>query len=156
MDHAGIATQAVVEKKLAEKGVSRYDLGREKFLKEMWKWKDEYATNIRKQWAKLGLSLNYDLERFTLDEGLSHAVKEVFIKLYREGLIYRGERIINWDPDQRTALSNVEVIHKEIEGHLYYLKYHLKDGSQTLIVATTRPETMFADVCLVINPKDER
>jgi valyl-tRNA synthetase len=156
MDHAGIATQAVVEKKLAEQGVTRYDLGREKFLKEMWKWKDEYATNIRRQWAKLGLSLNYDLERFTLDEGLSHAVKEVFIKLYREGLIYRGERIINWDPEQRTALSNVEVIHKEIEGHLYYLKYHLVDRSQTLIVATTRPETMFADVCLVINPKDKR
>ena len=156
MDHAGIATQAVVENKLREKGISRYDLGRENFLKEMWKWKDEYALNIRRQWAKLGLALNYDLERFTLDEGLSNAVKEVFIKLYREGLIYRGERIINWDPEQRTALSNVEVIHKEIEGNLYYCRYKLEDGSQTLVVATTRPETMFADVALVVNPQDER
>lgn len=156
MDHAGIATQAVVENKLREKGISRNDLGRENFLKEMWKWKDEYALNIRRQWAKLGLALNYDLERFTLDEGLSNAVKEVFIKLYQEGLIYRGERIINWDPDQRTALSNVEVIHKEIEGNLYYFRYRLKDGSQTLVVATTRPETMFADVALVVNPKDKR
>jgi valyl-tRNA synthetase len=156
MDHAGIATQAVVEAKLREKGISRYDLGREAFLKEMWKWKDEYASNIRNQWGKLGLALNYDLERFTLDEGLSHAVKEVFIKLYRQGLIYRGERIINWDPEQRTALSNVEVIHKEIEGNLYYCHYRLVKGDQSLVVATTRPETMFADVCLVVNPKDER
>lgn len=156
MDHAGIATQAVVENKLREKGISRYDLGRENFLKEMWKWKDEYALNIRRQWAKLGLALNYDLERFTLDEGLSHAVKEVFIKLYHEGLIYRGERIINWDPEQRTALSNVEVIHKEIDGNLYYCRYRLVDGSQTLVVATTRPETMFADVALVVNPQDKR
>ncbi|MGA0876137.1 MAG: valine--tRNA ligase [Bacilli bacterium] len=156
MDHAGIATQAVVEGKLREKGISRYDLGRENFLKEMWKWKDEYALNIRKQWAKLGLALNYDVERFTLDEGLSHAVKEVFIKLYRQGLIYRGERIINWDPDQQTALSNIEVIHKEIAGNLYYCHYRLVDGKGSLIVATTRPETMFADVCLVVNPEDER
>ncbi len=156
MDHAGIATQAVVESKLRAKGITRFDLGRDNFLKEMWKWKDEYAINIRRQWAKLGLALNYDLERFTLDEGLSHAVKEVFIKLYQEGLIYRGERIINWDPEQRTALSNVEVIHKEIEGNLYYFHYRLVDGSKSLIVATTRPETMFADVCLVVNPKDKR
>jgi valyl-tRNA synthetase len=156
MDHAGIATQAVVESKLREKGISRYDLGRTAFLEHMWRWKDEYAINIRKQWAKLGLSLHYDLERFTLDEGLSSAVKEVFVRLYQEGLIYRGERIINWDPDQQTALSNVEVIHKEIEGNLYYFNYQLVNSPLRLIVATTRPETMFADVCLVVNPQDER
>ena len=156
MDHAGIATQAVVEAKLREKGITRHQLGREAFLKEMWQWKEAYATNIRQQWGRLGLALNYDLERFTLDTGLSHAVKEVFIKLYRQGLIYRGERIINWDPEQQTALSNVEVIHKEIEGHLYHCQYPLVDGSQVLVVATTRPETMFADVCLVVHPKDER
>jgi valyl-tRNA synthetase len=156
MDHAGIATQAVVESKLREQGISRYDLGRKAFLAAMWKWKDEYALNIRKQWGKLGLALHYDLERFTLDEGLSSAVKEVFVQLYNEGLIYRGERIINWDPEQRTALSNVEVIHKEIEGKLYYFNYPLKGSNIPLIVATTRPETMFADVCLVVNPTDER
>jgi valyl-tRNA synthetase len=156
MDHAGIATQAVVEAKLRGQGISRYDLGREKFLEKMWEWKDEYAKNIRRQWGKLGLALNPDLERFTLDEGLSHAVKEVFIKLYREGLIYQGERIINWDPDQQTALSNIEVIHKDIEGHFYYFDYVLEDGTTHLSVATTRPETMFGDVCLVVNPKDER
>jgi len=156
MDHAGIATQAVVEAKLRLQGVSRYDLGREKFLETMWQWKEEYAQNIRKQWARLGLALHDNLERFTLDEGLSKAVKEVFIRLYREGLIYRGERIINWDPDQQTALSNIEVIHKEIEGKLYHIKYALVGTNAHLVVATTRPETMFADVCLVVNPSDER
>lgn len=156
MDHAGIATQAVVEAKLRQQGISRYDLGREKFLEKMWEWKDEYAQNIRRQWGKIGLALNPDVERFTLDEGLSHAVKEVFVKLYREGLIYQGERIINWDPDQQTALSNIEVIHKDIEGKFYYFDYPLVDGSMHLTVATTRPETMFGDVCLVVNPNDER
>ncbi len=156
MDHAGIATQAVVESKLRLQGISRYDLGREAFLNKMWEWKDEYAHNIRRQWSKLGLALNLDVERFTLDEGLSHAVKEVFVKLYREGLIYQGERIINWDPDQQTALSNIEVIHKDIEGKFYYFDYPLVDGSMHLTVATTRPETMFGDVCLVVNPTDER
>jgi valyl-tRNA synthetase len=156
MDHAGIATQAVVESKLRAQGISRYDLGREKFLEKMWEWKDEYAKNIRRQWGKLGLALNLELERFTLDEGLSHAVKEVFVTLYREGLIYQGERIINWDPDQQTALSNIEVIHKEIEGKFYYFDYVLDDNSTHLTVATTRPETMFGDVCLVVHPDDER
>jgi valyl-tRNA synthetase len=156
MDHAGIATQSVVESKLRLQGISRYDLGRKAFLEAMWKWKDEYALNIRKQWGKLGLALNYDLERFTLDEGLSNAVKEVFVQLYQEGLIYRGERIINWDPEQKTALSNVEVNHKEIEGKLYYFNYPLQGTNTPLIVATTRPETMFADVCLVVNPTDDR
>lgn len=156
MDHAGIATQAVVEGKLRAQGINKYDLGRTKFLEKMWEWKETYAGNIRKQWAKLGFALNYDVERFTLDEGLSKAVKTVFVKLYKEGLIYRGERIINWDPDQRTALSNVEVIHKEEEGKLYFIHYPIIGSNQSLIVATTRPETMFADVCLVVNPTDKR
>jgi len=155
MDHAGIATQAVVEARLRAQGISRFDLGRTRFLEKLWEWKDTYATNIRKQWATLGFALNYEVERFTLDEQLSKAVKTVFVRLYQQGLIYRGERIINWDPEQKTALSNVEVIHKEIEGHLYHFKYSLKDGSY-LEVATTRPETMFGDVCLVVHPTDER
>ena len=155
MDHAGIATQAVVEARLRTQGISRFDLGRTRFLEKMWEWKDTYAANIRQQWAKLGFALNYDVERFTLDEQLSKAVKTVFVRLYKEGLIYRGERIINWDPEQKTALSNVEVIHKDIEGHLYHFKYLLQDGTY-LEVATTRPETMFGDVCLVVHPNDER
>jgi len=155
MDHAGIATQAVVEARLRTQGISRFDLGRTRFLEKMWEWKDTYALNIRQQWAKLGFALNYDVERFTLDEQLSKAVKTVFVRLYQEGLIYRGERIINWDPEQKTALSNVEVIHKNIEGHLYHFKYLLKDGT-FVEVATTRPETMFGDVCLVVHPQDER
>jgi valyl-tRNA synthetase len=118
MDHAGIATQAKVEEKLREQGISRYDLGREKFLEKSWEWKEEYAEFIRKQWAKLGLGLDYSRERFTLDEGLSEAVKEVFVKLYEKGLIYRGEYIINWDPQTKTALSDIEVIHQDVQGAL--------------------------------------
>ena len=157
MDHAGIATQAKVEQKLREQKISRYDLGREEFLKVAWSWKEEYATHIRSQWAKLGLALDYSKERFTLDEGLSSAVKEVFIKLYNEGLIYRGERIINWDPVQKTALSNIEVIYEETKSKMYYFKYLLADNkAEFLTVATTRPETMFGDVCLVVNPTDPR
>ena len=157
MDHAGIATQAKVEQKLREQKISRYDLGREEFLKVAWSWKEEYATHIRSQWAKLGLALDYSRERFTLDDGLSNAVKEVFIKLYNEGLIYRGERIINWDPVQKTALSNIEVIYEETKSKMYYFKYMLVDSkNEFLTVATTRPETMFGDVCLVVNPTDSR
>ena len=157
MDHAGIATQAKVEQKLREQKISRFDLGREEFLKVAWSWKEEYATHIRSQWAKLGLALDYSRERFTLDEGLSNAVKEVFIKLYNEGLIYRGERIINWDPVQKTALSNIEVIYEETKSKMYYFKYLLADSkTEFLTVATTRPETMFGDVCLVVNPTDPR
>jgi valyl-tRNA synthetase len=114
MDHAGIATQAKVDARLKEQGISRYDLGREKFLDKAWEWKHEYASHIREQWAKLGLSLDYTRERFTLDEGLNKAVNKVFVDLYKDGLIYQGERIINWDPEAKTALSNIEVIHKEI------------------------------------------
>ena len=157
MDHAGIATQAKVEQKLREQKISRYDLGREEFLKVAWSWKEEYATHIRSQWAKLGLALDYSRERFTLDDGLSNAVKEVFIKLYNEGLIYRGERIINWDPVQKTALSNIEVIYEETNSKMYYFKYLLVDSkNEFLTVATTRPETMFGDVCVVVNPSDPR
>jgi valyl-tRNA synthetase len=157
MDHAGIATQAKVEQKLREQKISRYDLGREEFLKVAWSWKEEYATHIRSQWAKLGLALDYSRERFTLDDGLSNAVKEVFIKLYNEGLIYRGERIINWDPVQKTALSNIEVIYEETNSKMYYFKYLLADNkNEFLTVATTRPETMFGDVCVVVNPTDPR
>jgi len=156
IDHAGIATQAKVEEKLREQGISRYDLGREKFLEEAWRWKEEYSGHIHDQWKKLGNSVDYSKERFTLDEGLSHAVKEVFIKLYNEGLIYRGLRIINWDPQARTALSNIEVIHKEVEGAMYTFKYIVEETGEELHVSTTRPETMFGDVCVVVHPKDER
>lgn len=156
MDHAGIATQAKVEQKLREEGKSRYDLGREKFLEEVWKWKKEYADFIRQQWAKLGLGLDYSRERFTLDEGLSKAVRKVFVSLYRKGLIYRGEYIINWDPVTKTALSDIEVVYKEVKGAFYHLKYPLKDGSGYIEVATTRPETMLGDTAVAVHPEDER
>lgn len=156
MDHAGIATQAKVEERLAEEGISRYDLGREKFLDEVWKWKEEYAENIRRQWEKLGLSLDYSRERFTLDDGLNEAVKEVFVTLYEKGIIYRGEYIINWDPKARTALSDIEVEHEDIEGAFYHLSYPLSDGSGELEVATTRPETMLGDTAIAVHPDDGR
>ena len=156
MDHAGIATQAKVEERLRKDGISRYDLGREGFLKQAWAWKDEYANTIHKQWAKMGLMLDYSRERFTLDDGCNRAVKKVFVDLYNKGLIYRGERIINWDPVFKTALSNIEVIYQEDKGKMYYFRYYLEDKSAFLTVATTRPETMFGDVCVVVNPKDER
>ena len=156
MDHAGIATQAKVEEKLRGEGLTRYDLGREKFLEKSWEWKEEYAGHIRAQWAKLGLGLDYTRERFTLDEGLNKAVNEVFVKLYEKGLIYRGERIINWDPAAKTALSDIEVIHKEVEGAFYHMEYPLADGSGKLRVATTRPETMLGDSGVAVHPEDER
>ncbi|UQZ37392.1 valine--tRNA ligase [Paenibacillus sp. PK3_47] len=155
-DHAGIATQTKVEQKLRQQGISRHDLGREKFLEQVWAWKDQYAETIHQQWAKMGLSLDYSRERFTLDEGLSSGVRKVFIELYRKGLIYRGKRIINWDPAARTALSDIEVEYKEVNGHLYHLKYPLKDGSGFITVATTRPETMLGDTAVAVHPKDER
>ncbi len=156
MDHAGIATQAKVEQRLRKEGISRYDLGREGFLKRAWEWKHEYADTIHSQWAMMGLSLDYSKERFTLDEGLNKAVKHVFVTLYNQGLIYRGEKIINWDPVFKTALSNIEVVHQDDEGKFYYFKYYIVGTDQYLTVATTRPETMFGDVCVVVNPKDER
>lgn len=156
MDHAGIATQAKVEAKLREQGTSRYDLGREKFLEETWKWKEEYADFIRSQWAKMGLGLDYSRERFTLDEGLNKAVREVFVKLYKKGLIYRGEYIINWDPATKTALSDIEVIYKDVQGAFYHLRYPLADGSGSIEIATTRPETMLGDTAVAVHPEDER
>ncbi|KAF1296149.1 valine--tRNA ligase [Enterococcus sp. JM4C] len=156
MDHAGIATQAKVEEKLREQGISRYDLGREKFVDQVWEWKEEYASHIREQWAKMGLSLDYSRERFTLDDGLSEAVRKVFVSLYEKDLIYRGEYIINWDPKARTALSDIEVIHKDIEGAFYHMTYPLADGSGVLEIATTRPETMLGDTAVAVHPEDER
>ncbi|MBL1228877.1 valine--tRNA ligase [Enterococcus sp. BWB1-3] len=156
MDHAGIATQAKVEEKLAEQGISRYDLGREKFVEQVWEWKEEYASHIREQWAKMGLSLDYSRERFTLDEGLSEAVRTVFVKLYEKNLIYRGEYIINWDPKARTALSDIEVIHKDIQGAFYHMSYPLTDGTGVVEIATTRPETMLGDTAVAVHPEDKR
>lgn len=156
MDHAGIATQAKVDARLKDEGISRYDLGREKFLDRAWEWKEEYAGFIRSQWAKLGNSVDYSRERFTLDEGLNQAVTKVFCDLYNEGLIYQGERIINWDPKAKTALSNIEVIHKEVEGAFYTFNYKVVETGDSFKVATTRPETMFGDVCVVVHPEDEQ
>ncbi|RIA75670.1 valyl-tRNA synthetase [Anaeroplasma bactoclasticum] len=156
MDHAGIATQAKVDAKLKEQGISRYDLGREKFLEVAWQWKHEYAGFIRSQWAALGLSLDYTKERFTLDEGLNKAVNHVFITLYNKGLLYQGERIINWDCQAKTALSNIEVEHTDDEGAFYHYNYPLTDGSGYVTIATTRPETMFADQAVMVHPEDER
>ena len=156
MDHAGIATQAKVDAKLREEGINPRSMDREAWLEHAWKWKKDYAENIHEQWAKLGLSLDYTKERFTLDEGLSHAVKHVFVTLYNKGLIYRGERIINWDPKAMTALSNEEVIYKDVEGAFYHIKYMIEDSDEYLEVATTRPETLFGDTAVAVNPDDER
>ena len=156
MDHAGIATQARVDARLKSEGISRYDIGREKFMERAWEWKEEYASTIRKQWAKLGNSLDYSRERFTMDEGFNKAVRHVFVTLYNEGLIYRGWRIINWDPEARTALSNIEVYYQDDPGKMYYFRYVVKETGEEIHVATTRPETMFGDVCIVVNPNDER
>lgn len=161
MDHAGIATQAKVEQRLRGEGISRYDLGREKFVTQVWDWKNEYAATIKQQWGKMGLSLDFDRERFTLDEGLNKAVNKVFIDLYNKGLIYRGEYIINWDPQARTALSDIEVIYQDDEGAFYHVKYPFTDGTtfngkNYIEIATTRPETMFGDVAVAVHPSDER
>ena len=156
MDHAGIATQAKVMQKLVNNGIDVTKITREEFLKWAWAWKDEYADNIHKQWAKMGISLDYTRERFTLDEGLNYAVRTVFVNLYNKGLIYQGERIINWDPVQQTALSNIEVVHQDDPGKMFYFKYPIVGENDSIIVATTRPETMFGDVCVVINPNDEK
>ena len=156
MDHAGIATQAKVDAKLKDMGINPRSLERTEWLKYAWDWKNEYAENIHKQWAKMGLSLDYTKERFTLDSGLSDAVKYVFVTLYNEGLIYRGERIINWDPQAMTALSNEEVIYKDVPGAFYHIKYFIEGTNDYLEVATTRPETLFGDTAVAVNPNDER
>lgn len=156
MDHAGIATQAKVDAKLKDMGINPRSLERTEWLKYAWDWKNEYAENIHKQWAKMGLSLDYTKERFTLDSELSDAVKYVFVTLYNEGLIYRGERIINWDPQAMTALSNEEVIYKDVPGAFYHIKYFIEGTNDYLEVATTRPETLFGDTAVAVNPNDER
>jgi len=156
MDHAAIATEAKVVKRLKDKGIDKYEYGREKFLDACWDWTKEHGDIIRQQWAKLGIALDYTKERFTLDEGLQEAVKKVFVDYYNEGLIYRGEKIINWDPAAQTALSNEEVIYSEEKSAFYHLKYKLEDSDEYLDVATTRPETLFGDTAVAVNEKDER
>ncbi|MGZ3536945.1 MAG: valine--tRNA ligase, partial [Thermodesulfobacteriota bacterium] len=155
-DHAGIATQNVVEKKLLEEGLDRHTLGREKFIERVWKWKEQSGGTIIGQLKKLGASCDWSRERFTMDEGLSEAVKEVFVRLYQEGLIYRSHYIINWCPRCQTALSDLEVEHQEVLGKLYHLKYPFKERERFVIVATTRPETMLGDTAVAVNPEDER
>ncbi|MGO1822054.1 MAG: valine--tRNA ligase, partial [Ruoffia tabacinasalis] len=156
MDHAGIATQAKVEARLREQGISRHDLGREKFLEKTWEWKEEYASHIREQWGKMGVSVDYSRERFTLDKGLNTAVNKVFVKLYEKDLIYRGEYIINWDPVAQTALSDIEVIHKDVQGAFYHVEYPVVGSDERVEIATTRPETMLGDTAIAVHPEDER
>ena len=156
MDHAAIATEAKVVKRLKDEGLDKYNVGREKFLEECWHWTNEHADIIRSQWAKLGISLDYSKERFTLDKGLEDAVKKVFVDYYNKGLIYRGEKIINWDPVAKTALSNEEVIYSEEKSAFYHIKYYLEDSKEYIDVATTRPETLFGDTAVAVNEKDER
>ena len=156
MDHAAIATEAKVVKRLKDNGIDKYKCGREKFLEHCLDWTKEHGDVIRKQWAKLGIALDYSKERFTLDEGMQKAVKKVFVDYYNEGLIYRGEKIINWDPAAKTALSNEEVIYKEEKSAFYHIKYMLEDSSEFIDVATTRPETLFGDTAVAVNEKDKR
>ncbi|MCG2829808.1 MAG: valine--tRNA ligase [Desulfobacteraceae bacterium] len=155
-DHAGIATQNVVEKKLAGEGRDRHQLGREKFIETVWEWREKYGNAIISQLKRLGASCDWNRERFTMDEGLSRAVRKVFVQLYNEGLIYRGNYIINWCPRCHTALADLEVEHEEHDGHLYHIRYPFVDGSDGIVVATTRPETMLGDTAIAVNPEDER
>ncbi|HBO11985.1 MAG TPA: valine--tRNA ligase, partial [Halieaceae bacterium] len=155
-DHAGIATQMVVERQLEAEGKDRHELGREAFIERIWQWKGESGGNITRQLRRLGTSPDWSRERFTMDDGLSRAVQEVFIRLYREGLIYRGQRLVNWDPAMHTAISDLEVIAEEEKGHLWHFRYPLSDGSGHLTVATTRPETMLGDAAVAVHPEDER
>ncbi len=155
-DHAGIATQMVVERQLETEGKTRHDLGREEFVKRVWKWKAESGGTITRQLRRMGASLDWSRERFTMDDGLSHAVTEVFVRLHEEGLIYRGKRLVNWDPVLHTAVSDLEVISEEENGYLWHIRYPLADGSGHLIVATTRPETMLGDAAVAVHPGDER
>ena len=156
MDHAAIATEAKVVKKLKDQGIDKYEYGRDNFLDACWEWTREYGGAIRDQWGALGLSVDYNKERFTLDEDLNKAVRKVFVDYYNKGLIYRGERIINWDPAAQTALSNEEVIYKDVEGAFYHLKYVIDGTDEYLDVATTRPETLFGDTAVAVNPSDDR
>ena len=155
-DHAGIATQHVVEKMLKKRGTSRAQIGREKFVEETWKVTHEHHDIIVRQLKRLGSSCDWDRERFTLDEGLSRAVREVFVSLYEKGLIYRGYYLVNWCPSCRTAISDDEVEHVETKGKLYHYRYPLADGSGSVTIATTRPETMLGDTAVAVHPEDER
>ena len=155
-DHAGIATQMVVERQLSNQSVTRLDLGREKFLEKVWEWKAESGGNITRQLRRLGSSVDWGRERFTMDDGLSEAVKEAFVRLYDDGLIYRGKRLVNWDPVLHTAISDLEVQSVEEKGSLWHFRYPLSDGSGHLVVATTRPETMLGDTAVAVHPEDER
>ena len=156
MDHAAIATEAKVVKQLKDEGIDKYNYGRENFLKSCWDWTHEFGDSIRNQWKAMGISVDYNKERFTLDEGLNKAVTKVFVDYYNKGLIYRGEKIINWDPVAKTALSNEEVIYKTVEGAFYHLKYIIEGTNDYLDVATTRPETLFGDTAVAVNPNDDR
>jgi valyl-tRNA synthetase len=156
-DHAGIATQMVVERQLAAEGnIGRREMGREEFLKRVWAWKEESGGTIFKQLRRLGASCDWSRERFTMDEGLSAAVLKVFVQLHKDGLIYKDKRLVNWDPHFETAISDLEVVNKETKGHMWRIAYPLEDGSGEIVVATTRPETMLGDVAVAVNPKDER
>ena len=155
-DHAGIATQNVVEKDLARRGLDRHQIGREAFIKQVWEWKEKYGGMILNQLKRLGCSCDWSRERFTMDEGLSRAVREVFVKLYEDGLIYRGDYIINWCPRCRTALADLEVEHEEMDSFLYYILYPFENREGGLIVATTRPETLLGDTAVAVNPEDKR
>ena len=155
-DHAGIATQMVVERQLSMQNISRHDLGREKFTEKVWDWKSQSGGTITSQMRRLGASVDWDRERFTMDESLSQAVRKVFVELYNEGLIYRGKRLVNWDPVLLTAVSDLEVISKEENGYLWYIKYQVADSDEVLVVATTRPETMLGDSAVAVHPDDER
>ena len=162
-DHAGIATQMVVERKLAAEGLpGRHELGRDAFIEKVWQWKGESGGTITSQMRRLGNSVDWERERFTMDEGLSNAVQEVFVRLYEDDLIYRGKRLVNWDPKLHTAISDLEVENKEQKGHMWHLRYPLADGATTadgktyLVVATTRPETMLGDTGVAVNPEDPR
>src|SRR5882724_3604340 len=156
MDHAGTATQNVVEKELRKEGLSRHDLGREKFIERVWQWKEEYGGIILKQIRRIGASCDWSRERFTLDAGLSRAVREVFVRLWEKGLIYRGEYMVNWCPTCQTVLSDLEVKHDETQGHLWHIRYPVVGTDRYLVVATTRPETMLGDTAVAINPRDAR
>jgi valyl-tRNA synthetase len=155
-DHAGIATQMVVERQLAAQNISRHDLGRDKFLDKVWDWKEQSGGTITRQIRRLGSSVDWSRERFTMDDGLSEAVKEAFVRLYQDGLIYRGKRLVNWDPKLHTAISDLEVLSEEENGSLWHFKYFLEDGSSHLVVATTRPETLLGDTAVAVHPEDER
>ena len=155
-DHAGIATQIVVERQLDAQKISRHDLGREKFIEKVWEWKEYSGNTITKQMRRLGTSPDWSRERFTMDEGLSKSVTETFVRLFNEGLIYRGKRLVNWDPKLHTAVSDLEVVQEEEDGFMYHIQYPLADGSGHLVVATTRPETMLGDVAVMVHPEDER